>query len=176
MMGMVEERLRALEVKIGAAVDCARACAMLLREADDDDVRYLMAERLPVLGSSIVPELNEMLVDPACSRSTKYLAAWVAVEVGDRGDSVDVLCAEVEAGSEWALAAAGVLGRHRITEGREPILRALERVNPKDSGEVLGYATALRELRGELPHRLRLKLVTESDPWVRRAVEEDFAL
>lgn len=174
MMGMIEERLRAFESEVGAALDRARACVRRLREADDDDLRFLMAERLPALGSSIVSELNEILMDPACSRNVRYLAAWVAVEVGDRGDSIHVLCAEVEAGSEWSLPAAGVLGRHRIAEGREPILRALERVNPKDGVAVMGYASALRELKGDLPDRVRVKFVAESDPWVARAIADDF--
>lgn len=170
----IEEQVRAFESEVGAVLDGARACVRRLREAADDNLQYLIAERLAVLGSSIIPDLNEIVVDPSSDRNGRYLAARVAISVGDRGESVHVLCAEVEAGSVWAVPAAGVLGRHGLAEGREPILRALERVDPRHGSDVIGYVQALRELRGDLPDRLRLKLLTESDPWIARAVEQDF--
>ena len=170
----IEAELRAFELELGSAIDRGRACARRLREVDDDDLRFLMAERLPALGSAIIPELNEVLVDPASSLGARYLAAWVAVEVGDRADSILVLCKEVEAGSKWSLAAAGVLGRHRIAEGVEPIQKALERVDPKDGPAVMGYLAALRDLQGSLSESVRQRLIARGDPWVARTVEDEF--
>jgi hypothetical protein len=104
----------------------------------------------------------------------RYLAAWVAIEVGDRGDSISVLCAEVEAGTKWSLPAAGVLARHRIHEGVSPVAAALARVDPKDTIDVMGYATALRDLGGHLPDSVRQRILAESPSWVARAINEDF--
>lgn len=173
-MNEVEVEVRRFEVEVGDALARVRACVGWLRSAHGDDLRFLVAERLPTLGSSVVPPLQEILDDSTSTPSLRYLAAWVAVEVGDRGDRVSTLCAEVEAGTRWSLPAAGVLSRHRIREGARPIAFALSRVDPQNTLEVMGYATALRDLGGHLPESTRQRILTESPSWVARAIEEDF--
>lgn len=106
--------------------------------------------------------------------SLRYLAAWVSIEVGDRGDGISVLCTEVEADTKWSLPAAGVLARHRIREGLSSVEVALARIDPQNTVDVMGYVTALRDLGGHLPETVRERIVAESPSWVARAVEEDF--
>jgi len=174
MTSDIEARVRAFEFELGMTIDRGRACARQLREVEDDDLRFLLAERLPFLGSAIIPVLNEIRADPGSGRGTRYLAAWVAVEVGDRADSIFVLCEQVEAATEWSLPAAGVLARHQITEGVVPVQKALGRVDPKDDIAVMGYLTALRDLQGTLAEPVRQRLIAEAHPWVVRVVEDDF--
>lgn len=173
MSGM-EEEIRGFESELDSALGQVEACVDRLRSAVSDDARFLIAERLPALGSAAIPGLYEIWEAPESSRSLRYLAAWVAVEVGDRGDGIDILCSEVDAGTQWSLPAAAILARHRIREGSGPVAAALARADPQDTVEVMGYATALRDLGGELPPVVRKRILTESPPWVARAISEDF--
>lgn len=173
-MSDIEEEVRGFEAELDRALGQVKACVDRLRSAASDDLRFLIAERLPMLGSAAIPSLQDVWDDPESSRSVRYLAAWVAVEVGDRGEGIEILCAEVDAGTRWSLPAAGVLARHRLYEGAEPVAAALGRVDPQNSVEILGYATALRQLGGDLPASARLRILTESPEWVSRTVSDDF--
>jgi len=170
----IEDDVNRFEADLDHALNQVRDCVAWLRSAPTDDLRFLVAERLPALGSAAVPELQRILDDSTSSRGLRYLAAWVAVEVGDRGDSVSVLCSEVEAGAEWSLPAANILAKHRILEGARVVAEALDRVDPRSDLEVMGYATALRDLGGKLPESVRQRIVAESSPWIARAVATDF--
>lgn len=170
----IETELGRFEAELEAVIDRARECVAWLRLAESEDLRFLVAERLPVLGHLVLPELMSIVEDVQVRGSTRYLAAWVAVEVGDRGTGVDVLCEEVEADTGWSLSAAGVLARHGISDGVGPIVAALRRVDPSDDVSVMGYATALRDLGGSLPRELRWRLLKSASPWVAGALGADF--
>ena len=89
-----------------------------LRATEDENIQHLVAERLPGLGSVIVPDLYALVLDdPAASASLGYLAAWTAVRLGDRGRAVARLCQEVTSGSPYALPAANALARFGLVEG-----------------------------------------------------------
>jgi hypothetical protein len=138
-------------------------------------LRYLIAERLPALGSAIISPLQDILSDAVAGSALRYLAAWTAVEAGDRADCISILCDEVEAGTRWSLPAAGVMARHRIREAGPVIALALSRVDPQNTVEVIGYATALRDVGGSLSDSVRQRILAESPPWVAQAVDADFA-
>lgn len=173
-MDRIEGEVRELE----AAIDGARAQVRLIvdrmRTAPDDSLRYLIAERLPALGSAVLPAVQEILVDPASGPGLRYCAARVAVSVGDRGDCVDVLRREVDADSEWSLPAAGVLARYGIREATGEIVSALARTDPTNVRDIVGYATALRDLGGALPNVVRCHIQEASPSWVAQMIEVDF--
>lgn len=174
MTGRIEQDLGEFEVELGQLISGAKACVQRLRQASSGDLMFLYAERLPALGSVIIPELQAIIGDETARTTLRYLAAWIAVSVGDRGDSVNVLCAEVSRGSEWSLPAANALARYGIREGIGVVTAAVERVDPRNGAEVLGYLTALRDLGGKLPDEARCRILGYSTPWVARAIEQDF--
>lgn len=113
----IQEELTRFETELAAVAERAFECVLWLRSVESDDLRCLVAERLPVLGDMALPGVVAVVEDSAVSGSVRYVAAWVAAEVGDRGECVDVLCEEVEADTQWSLPAAGVLAKHGICEG-----------------------------------------------------------
>jgi len=153
----------------------ARDCVARLREAPDDDLRYLIAERLPALGSMILPDLLEVVRDSADEPTLHYLAAWVALTVGDRTESVTVLREEVLRGSRWSLPAANSLGRHKVASARDEISRALDRVSSdRDNPDIAQYSAALRQVGGAISAATRAQLVKDNSSWIARAVRSDF--
>lgn len=149
----------------------ARTCVERFRAMSDEDVQHLFAERLGGLGSVIVPHLYELVLDdPAASASQQYLAAWVAVRLGDRGPAVDQLCREVTSGSPYALPAANALAAFGLVEGLEPMTAALETVDPDDLTAVCDWAMAIHDLGGELPDEVRHQLGVRTSCWHARAV------
>lgn len=144
----LQEELGRFEAELTSVVDRAAECVGWLCSVESEDLRFLVAERLPALGCVALPALMSVVEGAQDRSSTRYLAAWVAIEVGDRGSSVDVLCDEVAADSPWSLPAAGMLAKHGIREATGSVLEALARVDPRDDVSVMGYATALRDLGG----------------------------
>lgn len=154
----------------------ARACVVRFRAMEDEDVQHLFAERLAGLGSVIVPDLYELVLDdPAASASLRYLAAWGAVRMGDRGAAVDHLCREVTSGSPYALPAANALTRFGLVAGLGPMTAALEAVDPDDVTSVFDWAMTLHDLGGELPDEVRRQLELRTSCWHARAVLASFA-
>ena len=161
----VESEVTAFEAEIAAIRSRATRCVEQLRAMSDEGVQYLLAERMRGLGSVIVPDLYALILDdPGSSRAQRYLAAWVAVRVGDRGTAVDHLCREVTSGSPYALPAAHVLARFHLTQGVEAVIEAIRSVDAADTGSMIGWATALRDLGGRLPPEVRRAIATETAP------------
>ena len=133
MVSDVEREVTGFENEVATTRARARACVERFRAMEDENLQYLFAERLGQLGSFIVSDLYALVLDdPAASRSESYLAAWVAVRVGDRGPAVDRLCREVTSGSPYALPAANALARFGLVQGLGPMTTALEAVDPND--------------------------------------------
>lgn len=177
----VESEVTAFEAEIAAIRSRATRCVEQLRAMSDEGVQYLLAERMRGLGSVIVPDLYALILDdPGSSRAQRYLAAWVAVRVGDRGTAVDHLCREVTSGSPYALPAAHVLARFHLTQGVEAVIEASRSVDAGDTGDtgdtgsMIGWATALRDLGGRLPPEVRRAIATETAPWAAATLLADF--
>ena len=167
----VEHEVVAFAEEVRAIRLRARACVERFRSTDDEDLLYLFAERLGGLGSVIVADLYELVLgDPSASSSHRYLAAWVAVRLGDRGAAVDHLCDEVVSGSSYALAAANTLVRLGLTQGRDAIAAAIVQVDPGRTRELVDWAFGLLELGGTLPASVRDSLESRRSYWYARAV------
>ncbi len=79
-------RIAAVEARIAAAQIEARSCVAELMV--DDGARFLIAERLPALGTAILPSVHELLADPDVDAEVRGLAALCGLAVGDSGPSV----------------------------------------------------------------------------------------
>lgn len=174
MSESLQDRVRLFESRVDSILVNAYDCVRELIEERDEAVKYLLAERISVLGSALLPKLRSALADPGVDEDSRYLAAWVAVTIGDRGKAVDVLCDQVARATKWAVPAAGVLGDSEIGQGREVILRALEHTDPKEGIAVAGFSRALRAVGGHLPADLRSRILENADPWIAQAVASDF--
>ena len=106
----IEKELGELAEVVASIRQLASECIDRFRDAASDDARYLMAERLPAVGSILLPALTAIVEDPDSSPTLRYLAAWIAVGVGDRGASAEVLSEEVLRGSEWSVPSSKCLG------------------------------------------------------------------
>lgn len=115
-----------------------------------------------------------MLRDVELPTSTRYMAAWVAVELGDRGAAVDGLIREVQSESEWSLPAAVALARGGVTRAIPAVLDVMRRVDLTDDVRAIGYATVLRDLGGDLPADIRDRLAGAASGWVIRMINDDF--
>ena len=54
------------------------------------------------------------------------------------------------------------------------VAAALERVDPSNDVEILGYLTALRDLGGKLPKTVRDCVLAHSATWISSSLERDF--
>lgn len=160
-MMAIEERVRELEHRIEAAHSNARDCVRELLV--DDDARYLIAERLPALGSAIVPAVRELIDDPKTDPEVRRLAALAGLAVGDSEQSALVLLDEIEARGEFAPIAARRLADARVAGAGLAIERAL-RATPLDHVDVIvAYLEALKECGIAVPEDERRRL--SAGPW-----------
>jgi hypothetical protein len=174
-MTAFEQELAAFTSKISSVRRLAKDCVQAIVVSPDDDMKYLMAERLPALGTVVLPDLLEVLDETSHPRTVRYLAAWVALILGERTRSVGFLRFEVAQRSEWSLPAANALGRYRISEAQVEISEALDRVSlDPDNPETAQYSAALREVGGVIDPATRGRIVNRNSSWIARAVRADF--
>lgn len=144
MSGQIETRIQALEERIARAQEEARACVDELLV--DDGARHLVAERLPSLGSAILPAILELLSDPRTPHEVRALAALAAFDVGDRTQALEVLVDEVAAGTEFAALAVQRLSGAGVSEAAGPMIEAIRGTKLHDIDLVVSYLEALHEL------------------------------
>jgi hypothetical protein len=174
-MTTFEQELAAFTSKISSVRQLAKDCVAAIIVSPDDDMKYLMAERLPALGTVVLPDLLEVLRETSHPRTVRYLAAWVALILGDRTSSVEFLRSEVAQRSEWSLPAANALGRYRISDARKEISDALDRTSLDiDNPATAQYSAALREVGGIIDPATRERLLNGNTSWIARAVRADF--
>lgn len=138
------KRVTDLENRIARAQGEARACVQELLV--DDDARYLVAERLPALGSAVLPAIRELLDDPGVTSDVRALAALVGFEVGDREQSLMVLLEEIRHRGEFAPLAARRLSRAGRSDAAGVICEALRGTDHKDVDPIVSYLEALHDL------------------------------
>lgn len=143
-MSDIAKRMANLEDRIGSVQREARACVEELFV--DDGVRHLVAERLPGLGSAVLPAIHDVLGDGDVPAEVRTLAAFVGFKVGDRQSSLDVLLDEVVAGSEFSPLAARELAFAGVREAADLILDALRGTDSNEVDSVVSYLEALHAL------------------------------
>ncbi len=170
----IEKSVRRFEAMLRDVEGQIDSCVAAFVSERDENVRFLMAERLPALGSAVGPKLVVAIRQGTLDPSLQYLAAWVAVEVGERGDAIAILCREVEERTVFAVPAANVLAKWDIREGLIPITRALEATPVADVDAMSNYVTALRDLGGDLPSTVRDRLLNDAPEWLSGPLLSDF--
>jgi len=140
----IAKRITDLESRIARVQGDARACVQELFL--DDGARYLVAQRLPALGSAVVPAIHDLLDDGDAPDEVRTLAAFVGFEVGDRDRSLNMLLDEVTAHSEFSPLAARRLASAGVPEAAGLILEALRGTDSKEVDSVVSYLEALYDL------------------------------
>ena len=169
-MTSLENRVRRIEDHIRAAQIDARACVRELLVPDE--ARYLVAERLPALGSIIVPAVRELIDDPATPDEVRTLAALVGVQVGDGEQSAMVLLDELGRRGEFAPLAARRLAMTRVVPAASAISEALRLTPPCNVDAVVAYLEALRDLGVSPTPEERRRLEAEGQWQVVSALAE----
>lgn len=152
----IEYRVRDLEGRIEEVRRKVRDCVRELLV--DDGGRYLIAERLPALGSAIVPAVRELLGDPSIPAEVRCLAGLAGLEVGDTAQSASVLLEELERQGELAPLAARRLASARIPGTGKAVERALRGTLLEDVDSIVAYLDALRDLGVALDEDERRRL------------------
>jgi len=170
----IEATVRAFEQRLSGVTQGVESCLDEFVSVTDEHVRYLLAERLPSLGSAALPSLVGIINSTQVGSGLRYMAAWVALALGDRDAAVSALCEEVDSDNEWSLPAANALARASVRVAEPSILRGLQRVEPYETGAVLQWTHALRLVGGSLPNDVRERLTAAVEPWAAQAIRKDF--
>jgi hypothetical protein len=170
----IETKLLAFERGLEDVLSTIGRIAEKLRAERDPHLRWLIAERLPALGSAVIPVMRKIYEDSDADRSLRFDAAWVSVRAGDRGAAVKFLCEEIDADTELSGPASTVLADLRLDVAIPFIQRALARADPTNTFQVTQFLATLKRLDGPLPDEVRARLVRASEEWVVGAIERDF--
>lgn len=157
----LEDRVRDLEARIEEVRRTVRDCVRELLV--DDGGRYLIAERLPALGSAIVAPVGELIDDPATPAEVRCLAGLAGLQVGDTAQSALVLLEELERQGELAPLAARRLASARIPGTGKAVESALRETPLGDADSIVAYLEALRDLGVALDEDERRRL--EGGDW-----------
>lgn len=152
----IEMRLAALDYRIDRTQSEIQACVRELLTGDEH--AHLIAERLPRLGSAVLPELRKIMNSAECTQTVRVLAALVGFEVGDRHESLSILLDEVEHGGEFGPLAARRLAERQILELEPALLAVIAITEPSQVDSVVSYLEALHLLGSRLPAGQRERL------------------
>jgi hypothetical protein len=152
----IESRLRMLDGRIANVQAEARACVEELLV--DDGARHLVAERLPGLGSAILPSIHDLLRNPSTQPDVRTLAAIAGFDVGDRFETVEILLDEVATLSDFAALAARRLAAARVSGAAERMLEGLQNPELVDVDLIVVYLEALHDLGTVIDERVQARL------------------
>jgi hypothetical protein len=171
----IDARVRQFEADMSAGRYDAEFYVEQMRSTNDEDLRYLLAERLPGLGASALPALTRLMQDPIAPPEARTLAALVALQLGESEPSVRILLGQVQASAKWSVPTANALARAKVATAAPFVADLLERTDPRDSVRLLNVSNALKELGGRPSHLTRERVASVASRWVRDAFERDFA-
>ncbi len=133
--------------------------------------RFLVAERLQLFGSVIVPHLEKLLQE-SDDLETKILAALVLLQF-DSGVGVPCLLDAVAKNEDYGGLVAEHLAKKGIKEALSPIINRLLTCELKEVDLVVNLLDALDKLGGEIPSELRQRLTAPDTPWQIRTMIDD---
>jgi hypothetical protein len=166
-------RIRDLEARIDAVVQQAHALVQELLA--DDGFLWPVAERLPALGSVIVPAIRQLLTDSTVPAEARGFAALVGFIVGDREESLQVLLDEIEQDTGFAVTAArqlAVTGEQQAVWPIEDAIRRSDLKDVHDADRILAFLDDLHKLGHRLPDDLRARLIASGSQELEKAVRE----
>jgi len=139
-----------------------------------DGGAFFVAERLPLLGTAILPRIHSLLADPNVENGVRVLAALSGFAVGDRGPSVSTLFDEIEAGGEFAPLAARNMASEGVPGAGRAALDALASTELDDVDRIVMFLEAVRDAGLVLPESESVRLEASSSWQVVTAVREFF--
>lgn len=154
-------RIVALERLLATIQEVAAAAVRTLENPRDG--RYLMAERIPSLGTLAVPSLEKLLTHP--ETEVRDLAAMDLLTIDPRNTkAIDLLRAELATVGGGACLSSGALSRANVQAAIPDILARLRKTAADEIDAVTCLVLALRRLGSDVPIQLREKFDIPSAP------------
>lgn len=167
-----------LEVKI-TAVD--QACQLVqeiisavMQMFEEGPERFLIAERLPRLGPTIIEPLETMVIESKESE-VQVLAALVLLQLGSK-TGVGKLLEAVEVGNTYELLIVRLLAANKVNELIDKIIDRLRKTETSKIDLIVGFLSALLTLKAKVPADLMQRFAQPSMPWQIRTVTEEISL
>jgi hypothetical protein len=165
-------RIEDLEQEIAATLNRVAACVDAVR-TNNADLRYLVVERLPSLGTAVSAPCERIARDETADADVRVAAALVALVVGDTSVSHFVV-AEVAKRGPLSLIGSRLIAHHAADGAEAAILQAISESAPSEADNLVAYLSALRMLDLPLPPAERTRLLRDA-PWqVTTLIEEAF--
>ncbi|MBD2776386.1 hypothetical protein [Iningainema tapete] len=164
-----------VEKQVPALEEATEIVNSLARKAVDALIRgpnrFLVAERLQLLGSVVVPHLEKLLQE-SDDLETKILAALVLLQFNSRV-GVPCLLDAIANNEEYGGLVAEHLAKKGIKEAIAPIINRLSTCELKEVDLIVNLLDALEKLGGEIPLELRQRLAAPNIPWQIRTMIDD---
>lgn len=171
-MGSIASRIEALEARIAGVEQEVANCVAELRV--DDGGRFLVAERLPRLGTAILPHVHRLLAELSLEGEVRVLAALSGLAVGDEGPSLVALFDEIEHGGELAPLAARTMAKRGVPGVGAASLTALRSLELSDVDSAVMLLEAIRDSSEVLTEADRERLESSARWQIVTAVREFF--
>lgn len=163
----IEVQIPALDILCDLVGQIVEASVGALRRSP---TRFLVAERLPRLGSAAVVPLERLLKESP-DEETRTLASLVLLRLGSRA-GVPRLLEAVTDSSEYSGLAANLLAESKVGEVTDRIVTKLRSSDPADIDLIVSLLNALKACRTDLPPDLLQKFSNPSLPWQIRTMVE----
>lgn len=155
----------AIEQAAALVDDLAAAAANALERGHN---KFIVAERLHLLGPAIVPHLQN-IATKSIGQEARVLAALVLLQLKDR-TGVPVLLTAVEESSDYAGLCANHLARANIDGAQAAIERRLAAAHLDEVDLVVSLIMALRTMNRELSPDLIRRFKDGEAPWQIRTL------
>lgn len=166
----LEEQIPALDQACKLVEDIITIAVQMLEKGPE---RYLVAERLPRLGPTVVEPLQSLLLRSSNSE-VKVLASLVLLRLGSE-IGMDVLMHALSVDRNYPVLIAEHLAARKVCESADRMISRLRTAEPDEIDLIVGFLRALAELRAEIPADLMSRFTQPSMPWQVRRVSEEIS-